>query len=120
LKPAIKKYGRQLILSFYLAWYLYIVITNFDPCLQIWVNALVISLIVGVALNASVGSTKQNVSQRIRLFAIPFAVSSYTGLIRGKDFVMIFPPSWQETIVGLILSLIVAAGYFLYLVKNKG
>ena len=95
------------------------VILNFDSCAQIWVNAIVISLIVGIALNASVEAGQKKVFQRIRLFLIPFAVSSYTGLIRGKDFILIFPPDWQEVLIGLIVCSVVVVGYGLLLSRKE-
>ncbi len=32
---------------------------------------------------------------------MPFCVSSYSALIKGKGFILIFPPEWRENLIGL-------------------
>jgi hypothetical protein len=39
--------------------------------------------------------------QTFRLFAMPFCVSSFSALIKGKDFVLIVPPSTNELVTSL-------------------
>jgi hypothetical protein len=76
----------------YLIWYLGVVYLYFDPSLAIWLNAVGISAVVGVALILSVkGPAAGDRWQTFRLFAMPFCVSSYAALIKGHGFVLIFP-----------------------------
>ena len=36
-----------------------------------------------------------------RLFLMPFCVSSFAALVKGRGFILIFPPSWQENLFGI-------------------
>jgi hypothetical protein len=76
----------------YLIWYLGVVILYFDPSVALWLNAVGISAVVGIALILSVnGPATTDRWQTFRLFAMPFCVSSYAALIKGHGFVLIFP-----------------------------
>lgn len=79
----------------YLLWYLGVVVLHFDPAPAIWLNALGISAVIGVALVLSVGASKDR-WQTARLFLMPFCVSSFSSLIKGRGFVLIFPPASGE------------------------
>ncbi len=37
----------------------------------------------------------------MRLFLMPFCVSSFSQLIKGKGFVLVFPPDWHEIVISL-------------------
>jgi membrane associated rhomboid family serine protease len=83
----------------YLIWYLITAYRYFDPSPAIWLNSLGISVIVGVALLLSVsgkGARPADRWQTIRLFMMPFCVSSFSVLIKGREFILIFPPSIAE------------------------
>jgi hypothetical protein len=83
----------------YLIWYLATVIRYFDPAPPIWLNSLGISLVVGIALLLSVnraGAMSADPWQTFRLFFMPFAVSSFSALIKGHGFILVFPPSATE------------------------
>ena len=83
----------------YLLWYLVTVVNHFDPSPSIWLNSLGISLVVGLALSLSVGPLRSvfaNRWQAFRLFMMPFAVSSFSSLIKGQGFVLVFPPDRAE------------------------
>ncbi len=85
------------VLCCYLIWYLGVVYLYFDATRSIWLNSLGISAIIGFALFLSVGGTKQFWSwQTARLFAMPFCVSSFSALIKGRGFVLIFPSNTQH------------------------
>ena len=48
-----------------------------------------------------------------RLFMMPFGVSSFSALIKGQGFVLIFPPTWAEFAVsagacGVFLAVVAA------------
>ena len=77
---------------------------HFDPSPAIWLNSVGISLVIGFALLLSVGGLKSATRdgwQTCRLFAMPFCVSSFSSLIKGKGFVLIFPPSSGELAVAV-------------------
>jgi hypothetical protein len=83
----------------FLIWYLATVVHHFDPTPAIWLNALGISAIVGVALYLSVREPGKPPPDRwtvLRLFLMPFCVSSFSQLIKGRGFVLVFPPDVHE------------------------
>ena len=86
----------------FLIWYLATVIHHFDPTPSIWLNALGISAIIGVALYLSVREPGKPPPDRwtvLRLFLMPFCVSSFSSLIKGRGFVLVFPPDVHELAV---------------------
>lgn len=90
----------------YLIWYLVTVANHFDPAPAIWLNALGISSVIGVALMLSVGNPAARKADRwvtFRLFFMPFAVSSYSSLIKGHGFILIFPPRLPELLTAISL-----------------
>lgn len=96
----------KVVLWCYLIWWATTVIFHFDPSSGIWLNSIGISVVIGIALILSVGglqSATEDRWQTFRLFAMPFCVSSFSSLIKGKGFVLVFPPSITElaTAVGL-------------------
>jgi len=88
----------------FLIWYLATVIHHFDPAPAIWLNALGISGILGIALYLSVRERGKPPPDRwttMRLFLMPFCVSSFSQLIKGKGFVLVFPPDVRENAISL-------------------
>jgi hypothetical protein len=88
----------------FLIWYLTTVIHHFDATPGIWLNALGISLIIGVALYLSVlepGKARPDRWTVLRLFLMPFCVSSFSQLIKGKGFILVFPPDLHEIAISL-------------------
>jgi hypothetical protein len=88
----------------FLLWYVATVAHHFDPTPAIWLNALGISGIIGIALYLSVREPGKPAPDRwttLRLFLMPFCVSSFSQLIKGKGFVLIFPPDPYELAVTL-------------------
>jgi len=88
----------------FLIWYLATVIHHFDPTPAIWLNALGISAIIGIALYLSVREPGKSPPDRwttMRLFLMPFCVSSFSQLIKGKGFVLVFPPDLHEIAISL-------------------
>lgn len=101
--------GGKLVLWCYLIWWCSTVAHHFDPAPSIWLNSVGISAVIGIALLLSVGGLESATKDRwqtFRLFAMPFCVSSFSSLIKGKGFVLVFPPSTTElaTSVGLCLA----------------
>jgi hypothetical protein len=61
-----------------------------------------ISGIIGIALYLSVlepGKPRPDRWTMLRLFLMPFCVSSFSQLIKGKGFVLVFPPDWHEIFI---------------------
>ena len=88
----------------FLIWYLSTVIQHFDPAPSIWFNALGISAIIGFALSLSVREPGRAPPDRwttLRLFLMPFCVSSFSQLIKGRGFVLVFPPDVREVAIAL-------------------
>ncbi len=88
--------GQQLLWSYFI-WYLAITVLYFDASPHLWFSSLGIALIVGAALVISTTCWPVSLKtldrwQTMRLFLIPFCVSSYSSLIKGKKFILIFPP----------------------------
>ena len=99
----------KIVLWCYLIRYLSIVYFYFDPSLRIWLNAVGISVVIGIALNLSVSrpaGTKVDFWQTFRLFMMPFAVSSFSSLIKGQGFVLVFPPRLDELLIAGVLCLL--------------
>lgn len=96
----------------YLIWWGVTVYFRFDPSPTIWLNALGISGVIGVALKLSVGAppggSKTDPWVTFRLFWMPFAVSSFSALIKGHGYILIFPPDRGE-----LLASCAACGLFL-------
>ncbi len=119
---AINQYFREiklgkLILWYYLIWYITTVYFHFDANPKIWINAVGISLVIGIALVLSVGngqSLRANPWQTFRLFWMPFAVSSFSSLIKEQSFVVIFSPQWFEVVVSLASCLVFTAMVLLF------
>jgi hypothetical protein len=94
----------KIVLWCFLLWYLATVIHHFDATPSIWLNALGISAIIGVALYLSVREPGKAPPDRwtvLRLFLMPFCVSSFSQLIKGSGFILVFPPDLQENAISL-------------------
>ena len=96
----------RLILWCYLLWYAFFVARYFDSSPRLWLTSLGIALIVGVALIISTTAGGQAGRplghwQRFRLFLMPFCVSSFSALVKGRGFVLIFSPSLSENVAAL-------------------
>lgn len=87
----------------YLLWYVTIVSFYFQWSLRLWLSALGMSAIIGTALvlSTSGGGVRPERWTLFRLFLMPFCVSSYSALIVGKGFYLIFPPDLLPNLVGL-------------------
>jgi hypothetical protein len=98
----------RLILWCYFVWYAVVVVRYFDPSPRLWLTSLGLSLIVGFALYLSttaVGAHKVKLDgwQAFRLFLMPFCVSSFAALVKGKGFLLIFSPQPLE--IGIAIAL---------------
>jgi hypothetical protein len=100
----------RLILWCYFIWYLVVLVRYFDPSPRLWLTSLGLSAIIGFALFVSTtaaGGRKVELDrwQTIRLFMMPFCVSSFSALVKGKGFVLFFSPEPAEILVAVALCL---------------
>ena len=95
----------RIILWCYFLWYAFFAIRYFDPGRGLWLTSLGVSLIVGIALVISTtpgaGGRKLDRWQVFRLFLMPFCVSSFSALVKGRGFVLIFSPRMMENYTAL-------------------
>lgn len=102
----------RMVLWCYLIWYLTTVAFRFDPTPAIWLNSLGISALIGFAMILSVGGpggTRPAGWQKFRLFLMPFCVSSFSALIKGHGYWLIFPPDVFELLFGVGLCAVFVA-----------
>ena len=98
----------RLILWCYFIWYAVVLVRYFDPAPRLWLTSLGLSAIIGVALyisTAGSGTTRVKLDrwQTFRLFLMPFCVSSFAALVKGKDFILIFSPRPKEILLAIAL-----------------
>lgn len=112
--PVVKMTNSQIILYCYLIWYLIMSFLYFDPSPRLWLTSLGLSAIIGFALYVSttqVGTRKVKLDrgQILRLFLVPFCVSSFAALIKGQDFILVFSPHLRDDLIaGGLCALLVA------------
>ena len=98
----------RLILWCYFIWYLVVLVRYFDPNWRIWLTSLGLSIIIGIAL--LINTTRSGRSRvelepwpMFRLFVTPFCVSSFSALVKGKHFWLVFSPRESDLLVGVAL-----------------
>ncbi|MDT8437436.1 MAG: hypothetical protein RQ729_00330 [Wenzhouxiangellaceae bacterium] len=109
----------------FLVWYLAMVAQNFHPEPRLWLNALGMAAIVGTALMLSTAGAAPSARSSaatfwrvLRLYAIPFCVSSFSALVRDRGFVAIFAPDWRENLIALLAC--AAFAFWLWLCRRIG
>jgi hypothetical protein len=104
------RYIRQLdrariILWCYAIWYVVVLVRYFDPSPRLWITSIGLSAIIGCALllstRAAIGSTRLAKWGVFRLFLMPFCVSSFSALVKGREFVLVFSPQLRENLLAL-------------------
>ena len=90
----------RLVLWCYLIWWSFTLAGYFDPSPRLWLSSLGISAIIGTGLYLSTAyggraKTRLEPWQIARLYMMPFCVSSFAALIKGKGFVLVFHPTWS-------------------------
>jgi hypothetical protein len=98
----------RLILWCYFIWYVVVLVRYFDPSLRLWLTSLGLSVIIGFALfisTTTAGSRQVKLDrwQVFRLFLMPFCVSSFSALVKGKGFVLVFSPRPDEVLTAVAL-----------------
>lgn len=94
--------GRTLLWC-YLIWYLVVLVRYFDKSPRIWLTSLGLAAIIGTALfiSSTANGNKLQPWQIARLFMMPFFVSSFSALVKGRGFTLIFSPDPFEILLGL-------------------
>ncbi len=111
--------AKQILWGYFL-WYLVFACLYFDPDPRLWLTSLGLSLIVGYALytnakTASHGNNQLEPWQTFRFFLTPFCVSSFSALVKGRDFMLVFSPQVQDN---LIATGVIAGAYLLALLAK--
>jgi uncharacterized membrane protein len=104
----------RLILWCYFIWYVVVLVRYFDSSPRLWLTSCGLSLIIGFALYisttaASKNKVKLDFWQTFRLFLMPFCVSSFSALVKGKNFVLIFSPDPREILAAVVLCAVLCA-----------
>jgi hypothetical protein len=98
----------RLLLWCYFLWYLVVLVRYFEADLRLWLTSVGMSLIVGVALYVSTTSASAvqgrfGLWPTLRLFMMPFCVSSFAALVKGKGFYLVFSPRAADLLWGVAL-----------------
>lgn len=96
----------RMVLWCYAIWYAVNVTAHFEARPRLWITSVGLSAIIGTALlistrSASNGTTQLDRWQIFRLYLMPFCVSSFAALVKDADFVLVFPPSLRENLIGV-------------------
>ena len=97
--------GRMILWSFVI-WWGVMVFWYFRADVRLWLTSLGIGVIVGYALMLSTGPVsperiRTRFWESMRLFLCPLMVSSFSALIAGEGFILVFSPSWTENAIAL-------------------
>lgn len=93
----------RIVLWCYLIWYLFFAARYFDPSPALWLTSLGLSGIIGIALVISTwkGRAALEPWQTFRLFLMPFCVSSFAALVKGRGFILVFAPNARENLIAV-------------------
>lgn len=94
--------GRTLLWC-YLIWYLVVLVRYFDPSPRIWLTSLGLAGIIGTALfiSSTAHGNKLRPWQIARLFMMPFFVSSFSALVKGRGFTLVFSSNPLEVLLAI-------------------
>jgi hypothetical protein len=100
----------RIILWCYAIWYVVNVTNHFDARPRIWLTSIGLSAIIGTALLISTRSSNRGTTtldgwQIFRLYLMPFCVSSFAALVKDAHYILIFPPTLKENLIGMALIL---------------
>jgi hypothetical protein len=93
----------KIVLWCYLIWYAFFTERYFDSSRNLWLTSLGLAGVIGVALVISSTGNNSRLDrwQVFRLFLMPFCVSSFSALVKGRGFFLIFSPRIQENLLAL-------------------
>jgi len=109
------------ILWGYFLWYLVFAYLYFDSDPRLWLTSSGLALIVGFALYTNArtsndGNRQLETWQTFRFFLTPFCVSSFSALVKGRNFILIFSPNVEDN---LMAAGIIVAAYVLTVMAKK-
>jgi hypothetical protein len=117
----------RLLLWCYFLWYLVVLVRCFDPDPRLWLTSFGMSLIIGVALYVSTTAASSvqgplGFWPTVRLFMMPFCVSSFAALVKGKGFYLVFSPRPADLAwgLGLCAGFCLATGTARALARDSG
>jgi hypothetical protein len=106
------------ILWCYAIWYGVVLVRYFDANPQIWLTSLGLSAIIGCALLLSTRAAMKGPPMAgwgvFRLFLMPFCVSSFSALVKGRGFILIFSPKLEETLTAAALCAVFCGSIVLF------
>lgn len=93
----------KIILWCYSLWYLVIFFKYFEADPALWLTSFGLSLIVGFALYTNAASAgavkvKPDFWQAFRFYLTPFCVSSFSALVKGRGFFLVFSPQVPDLV----------------------
>ena len=114
----------RLSLWCYFIWYCVVLVRYFDPSPRLWLTSLGLGLIIGVALYLSTTATdtipvRLDFWKTFRLFLMPFCVSSFAALVKGKGFLLIFSPHPGEILMAAAGCLVLCSLVFTLRFLNR-
>jgi hypothetical protein len=111
----------RIILWCYLIWYLVVLARYFDPSLRIWLTSVGLAGIVGTGLyiSSTAHGNKLACWQIVRLYLMPFFVSSFSALVKGRQFILIFSPNPKEILLALGLCALFCGAVFVLKTARK-
>ena len=91
----------RLVLWCYFIWWSVVLVRYFNPDPRLWLTSVGLSLVIGLALfinTTASGTSRLRLEPwpAFRLFVTPFCVSSFSALVKGKGFFLIFSPNLRE------------------------
>lgn len=98
----------KILLWCYLIWYVVVAVRYFDPNPALWASSLGLSAIIGTGLYVSTAYAGRErrplgVWPVFRFYLMPFCVSSFSALIKGRGFVLVFHPDLAGNLAALVL-----------------
>lgn len=98
----------RIMLWCYLIWYLVVLVRYFEASPRLWLTSLGLSAIIGAALYISVAASPgyrggMGFWAIVRLFMMPFCVSSFAALVKDHGFILVFSPRAFDLILGASL-----------------
>jgi hypothetical protein len=89
----------RFVLWCYLIWWFGVAVPYFEPDVSLWTMSVGMSAIIGTGLylsTAYAGASRTRLPRWTvaRLYMMPFCVSSFAALIKGRGFLLVFHPDW--------------------------
>jgi len=93
------------ILWCYLIWYLVVLFHYWDSSPRIWLTSVGLAAIIGTALyiSSTAHGNELRPWQIARLYMMPFFVSSFSALVKGQGFILVFSPRLAEILLAVAL-----------------